>query len=138
MAKFWRSWLYWVTPFNYVVGGMLATEVQYVPLSRAGLAFVLTRTYSGLEIVCRDDEYAVFNPPSGQTCQQWAGAFVDAFGGYLNNPNATSSCQYCQYRVGDEYFIPLNIEFSERWRNVFLLLAYIGMFCGAVSHRSEC
>ncbi|KAL5519561.1 SNQ2_2 [Sanghuangporus vaninii] len=119
MAKFWRSWLYWLTPFNYVLAGMLATELH------------------GLEVVCRDDEFAVFSPPSGQTCQQWAGDFVNAFGGYLNNPNATSSCQYCQYRVGDEYFTALNIEFSDRWRNVFLILAYFGfnMFATIIASR---
>ena len=125
MAKFWRSWLYWITPFNYVLAGMLATEVQYVPPSRVGF-LMLSQVCSGLDIVCEPDEFAVFNPPSGQTCQQWAGEFVDAFGGYLNNPDATSSCQYCQYSVGDEFYSPMNIEFSDRWRNVFLILAYIG------------
>ncbi len=83
---------------------------------------------SGLVIKCQSDEFAIFNPPSGETCQQWAGAFVDANGGYLNNPNATSSCQYCQYSVGDEYYTPLNISFDNRWRDAFILFAYFSMF----------
>ncbi|KAL5519548.1 SNQ2_1 [Sanghuangporus vaninii] len=106
MAKFWRSWLYHLVPYTYVLSGMLSTELH------------------GLVVTCKEDEFAVFNPPSGQTCQDWAGEFVDAFGGYLTDQNATSNCQYCQYRVGDEYFVPLNIEFSNRWRDVWLVFCY--------------
>jgi ATP-binding cassette, subfamily G (WHITE), member 2, SNQ2 len=75
-------------------------------------------------ITCVDDEFTVFNPPSGQTCQEWAGAFISAVGGYIDNQDATSDCRYCQYRVGDEFFTPLNIRFSNRWRDAFLVLAY--------------
>jgi len=106
MAKFWRSWLYQLTPYTRVLAAMLSTELH------------------GLVIRCQSDEFALFNPPSGQNCQQWAGDFVNANGGYLNNPNATSNCQYCQYSVGDEYYTPLNIKFSNRWRDAFILFAY--------------
>ncbi|EJC98670.1 uncharacterized protein FOMMEDRAFT_170902 [Fomitiporia mediterranea MF3/22] len=106
MAKFWRSWLYWLTPYTYVLGGMLSTELH------------------GLTVNCRDDEFAHFNPPSGQTCQQWAGEFVSAFGGYLNNQNATADCQYCQYRKGDEFYTPLRISYDDRWRDVWLVFCY--------------
>ena len=106
MAKFWRSWLYELTPYTRLLAAMLSTELH------------------GLEITCKSDEFAVFNPPSGQTCQQWAGEFVDAFGGYLNNPNATDSCQYCQYKVGDEFFTPLNISYDKRWRDAWIVFAY--------------
>jgi hypothetical protein len=56
---------------------------------------------SGLEITCKPEEFARFNPPSGQTCLAWAGDFVKAAGGYLDNPNDSDSCRYCQYRVSD-------------------------------------
>lgn len=82
---------------------------------------------SGLVIRCQEDEFAVFNPPSGQTCQQWAGDFATANGGYLNNPNSTASCQYCQYSVGDNFFVPLNISYHNRWRDAWILFAYFGM-----------
>ena len=49
---------------------------------------------------------------------------MDAVGGYVDNPNDLSGCRYCQYRVGDQFFTPLNIEFSTRWRDAFLVLAY--------------
>lgn len=76
--------------------------------------------------MCKSDEFVQFDPPSGQTCQDWAGDFVDAVGGYLNNPNATAACQYCQYKVGDEFFEPLNISYGYRWRDAFIILAFFG------------
>jgi hypothetical protein len=56
---------------------------------------------SGLKITCKADEFAVFNPPSGQTCAAWASDFVNAVGGYLDNPNDSAGCRYCQYKVSD-------------------------------------
>ncbi|KAI5119991.1 hypothetical protein M0805_004434 [Coniferiporia weirii] len=106
LAKFWRSWLYELTPYTRVLSAMLSTELH------------------GLPITCNADEFAVFNPPSGQTCTEWAGDFVNTFGGYLNNPNATSLCQYCQYKIGDEFYTPLNISFDNRWRDAWILFAF--------------
>jgi hypothetical protein len=82
------------------------------------------RVLRGLEITCVDDEFTVFDPPSGQTCMEWAGAFMNAVGGYVDNPDDTSGCRYCQYRFGDQFFTSLNINFSNRWRDAFLILAY--------------
>lgn len=132
MAKFWRSWLYQLTPYTRLLSSMLSTELQCVSPSCIFFRFIsliiigigIGIKNSGLNIVCQDDEFAVFPPPSGQTCQEWAGEFVTTFGGYLNNPNATDSCQYCQYQKGDEYFTPLNISFDNRWRDAWILFAY--------------
>ena len=72
-------------------------------VSYASVGFVLggklTKIGSGLVIKCKSDEFAVFNPPANQTCVQWAGDFVNTFGGYLDNPEDTSACRYCQYAV---------------------------------------
>lgn len=57
----------------------------------------------GKQVVCRESEFAIIEPPSGQTCQDWLGPFIEATTGYLTNPQAESGCQYCQYRTGDEY-----------------------------------
>ena len=127
MEGFWRSWLYQLDPYTRLLSTMLSTELH------------------GLNIRCAADEFTVFNPPSGQTCLEWAGDFVNYYGGYLNNPNATDACQYCQYAVrsstqcgvaaladyayvqaGDQFYTPLNILYSNRWRDVFILLAFSG------------
>ena len=61
-----------------------------------------------------------------QTCSAWAQDFANAFGGYIDNPSATSACRYCQYVVGDQFFDPLNISFSNRWRDVFIIFSFFG------------
>ncbi|KAF8131532.1 pleiotropic drug resistance ABC transporter [Boletus edulis] len=106
LSKFWRDWLYQLAPYTRTLSAMLSTELH------------------GLVIVCASDEFNVFNPPANQTCQEWAGDFVNAFGGYLDNPLAASACRYCQYSVGDEFFTPLNIAFDNRWRDAFILFSY--------------
>ncbi|KAF8555113.1 pleiotropic drug resistance ABC transporter [Imleria badia] len=106
MPSFWRDWLYQLVPYTRALSAMLSTELH------------------GLVIECASDEFNVFNPPANQTCQEWAGDFVNAFGGYLDNPLATTMCRYCQYSVGDEFFTPLNISFDNRWRDAFILFSY--------------
>lgn len=45
--------------------------------------------------------------------------------GYLLN-NATDMCQYCAYKVGDEFYEPLGYDFRHRWRDLGILAAFIG------------
>ncbi|OSD06180.1 hypothetical protein PYCCODRAFT_1384259 [Trametes coccinea BRFM310] len=105
LATYWR-WLYQLSPYTRLTSAMVSTELH------------------GLTITCNPDEFIQFNPPSGQTCQQWAGEFVDGLGGYLANPNDTTACRYCQYSVGDQFFLPLNIRYEDRWRDVWVLFAF--------------
>jgi ABC-type multidrug transport system permease subunit len=106
LNKFWRSWLYQLNPYTRTLAAMVSTEL------------------TGLVIKCKPDEFAVFNPPANQTCSTWAQDFANAFGGYIDNPSATSDCRYCQYNVGDQFFDPLNIPFSHRWRDVFIVFSF--------------
>ncbi|KAG2022687.1 ABC transporter [Coprinopsis cinerea AmutBmut pab1-1] len=106
LEPFWRSWLYHLSPYTRTLAAMLSTELH------------------GLAIKCKPDEFAVFNPPTGETCASWAQEFVDRFGGYLDNPLDTIACRYCQYKVGDEFFVPLNIRFENRWRDAFIVFSF--------------
>ncbi|CAE6444379.1 unnamed protein product [Rhizoctonia solani] len=106
MPKFWRAWLYHLDPFTRLISGLVSTELH------------------GLPITCTSIEFSVFQPPSGQTCVQWAGDFVNATVGYLENPNATSDCQYCPYSVGDDFYAGLNISFDTRWRDLGIMIAF--------------
>lgn len=45
-------------------------------------------------------------------------------GGFLLQPDATSGCQYCPYRSGNEYLATLNIEASQKWRDFGIFLAF--------------
>ncbi|KAJ7610902.1 ABC-2 type transporter-domain-containing protein [Roridomyces roridus] len=107
-GHFWWTWLYQLVPYTRSVAAMVSTELH------------------GLVIKCNSDEFAVFNPPSGQNCSQWAADFVTAAGGYLDNADATENCRYCTYAVGDEFYTPLGITYGHRWRDVFIFLAYAG------------
>ncbi|KAF8203885.1 pleiotropic drug resistance ABC transporter [Pholiota molesta] len=106
MIKFWRSWLYQLNPYTRTLAAMVSTELH------------------GLILQCKSDEFAIFDPPQGQTCNSWAQSFVELAGGYLDNAMDTIRCRYCQYRVGDQFYEPLNIFFSHRWRDAFILFSF--------------
>ncbi|KAK4046639.1 ATP-binding cassette transporter snq2 [Microbotryomycetes sp. JL201] len=111
LPAFYRAWLPYLNPFTHIISAMVTTELHDLP------------------VVCQDFEYSVFNPPAGQTCGEWAGPFVQAVGGYINNLSATSACQYCQYAVGDEFFKPLQFSYESRWSEWAYLLAYTAFNC---------
>jgi ABC-type multidrug transport system permease subunit len=99
--------MYPLNPLTRIISGMVSTELD------------------GLEVRCIARELVSFIPPSGQTCQQWAGEFVTAAGGYLVDGNATDICDYCQYAVGNQFFEPLQIFYDDRWRDWGILLAFV-------------
>ncbi|WVR08472.1 hypothetical protein IAU60_005527 [Kwoniella sp. DSM 27419] len=106
LPYFWRSWMYQLDPFTRLISGLVSTVLK------------------DQQVVCRDNEFNIFSPPSGQTCTQYAGAFAQAVGGYLNNPDATTDCQFCQYRVGQSFYEPLQISYSTRGRDAGIMVAY--------------
>ncbi|KAI0541535.1 ABC-2 type transporter-domain-containing protein [Xylaria digitata] len=106
LPVFWRYWTYYVNPSTYWIGGVLAA------------------TLNGSPIQCDVSETARFDTPSGQTCQEYAGAYASSAGGYLLNPDARADCQYCPYMSGNQYLATLNIDASEKWRDFGIFLAF--------------
>ncbi|CAK9439979.1 uncharacterized protein LODBEIA_P40790 [Lodderomyces beijingensis] len=86
---------------------------------------LITSFLHGREINCTQQELAYFDPPPGQTCQQFAGGFLNRAGGYLSDPGASSNCGYCQFNNADEFLATLGAKFSFRWRNISFFVAYI-------------
>lgn len=84
LPHFWKSWMYWLTPFHYLLEGMLG---------------VVTHKQ---QVKCVPREEARFRPPPGQTCQQYAGPFAQQAGGYVEQ-GADGLCNYCQYSTGDRF-----------------------------------
>jgi len=104
---FWRYWMYYANPTTWWIAGVLGATLHDIP------------------VVCSSDELAYFNPPPGQTCMQYAGDYIRSVGaGYLQNPDATSDCGFCQYSVGDDYLTGLNINASDKWRDFGIFLAF--------------
>ena len=106
MPGFW-TFMWKVSPLTYVVQTLVALVLHEK------------------KVECSHEEYNFFEPPSGLTCQEFAGTYVTDNSGYLLNPNATSNCGYCEYRVGDEYMSTVSVKYSYRWRNFGFMWVYI-------------
>ena len=83
------------------------------------------------QISCSSVEFIKINPPSGQTCVQYLNKFIDMNGGYLTNPNATSQCNFCQYRTTDQFLQSRNVFYDNRWRS-------LGIFIGFTAFNVSC
>ncbi|KAI4211548.1 MAG: hypothetical protein LQ351_005725 [Letrouitia transgressa] len=106
LPGFW-IFMYRVSPFTYLVEGMLVT----------GLA--------NTNVVCSEIEYVTFQPPSGRTCGEYTEAFTSTIGGYVRNPEATSDCSFCQTNDTNKYLELLSSSYSHRWRDFGILWAFI-------------
>ncbi|KAG0364544.1 ABC-2 type transporter-domain-containing protein [Gamsiella multidivaricata] len=107
MPKFWSSWMYWLDPYHYVIEALVTVQLHDV------------------RVRCEGDEFSVFNTPAGQTCGQYAASFMQAATGYINNPNDTSNCQYCEYSYGQDFYQGLSMDFAYRWRNLGIMCIYL-------------
>ncbi|ODV94809.1 hypothetical protein PACTADRAFT_50669 [Pachysolen tannophilus NRRL Y-2460] len=107
MPGFWRRFMYNVSAFTYVVQALVAPLVH-------------NRT-----IKCTSDEYNIMDPPDGQTCGDFLATYIDNNGGYIENEDATSSCEYCPYTYQTQVVEQYNVKWEYRWRNVGILYAYI-------------
>ncbi|KAL5606544.1 hypothetical protein BROUX41_002947 [Berkeleyomyces rouxiae] len=108
MPDFWHSWMYQLDPFTRLIGGMVTTALH------------------GEAVECSSNELNVFTAPDGQSCQSYMADFFARGGsGYVDSLNATT-CGYCAYAVGDEFYEPLDLSFSNRWRDMGIFLAFTG------------
>ena len=118
LPRFW-IFMYRVSPFTYLVSGMLST----------GLA--------NTEVICADNELLVMQPPSNQTCGEYLQAWIHgqtnmpASGGYLVDDNATSDCQFCPLSETNAFLSTLSSNYDDRWRNFGILCVYIVFNMGA-------
>lgn len=90
LPGFW-IFMYRVSPLTYLIAGLTATGLH------------------GRPIICSREELSVFNPPSGMTCGDYLGPYLQQAPGRLYNPAATQGCEYCQFRSADQYLSMTNI-----------------------------
>ncbi|KAL5362246.1 ABC-2 type transporter-domain-containing protein [Aspergillus floccosus] len=103
---FW-IFMYRVSPFTYMVQGMMTTAV------------------ANTDVVCAANELLHFPPPTGQTCGQFLQDYIDAAGGYLQDSNATNICTYCTIGKTNLYLAGVNAFYDQRWRNFGIFIVYI-------------
>jgi ATP-binding cassette subfamily G (WHITE) protein 2 (SNQ2) len=118
IQPFWRYWLYYLNPFNYLMGSLLVF------------------TSFDQEVRCKQSEFAIFNPPAGQTCASYLANYLQGMGHASNliNPQATADCHVCQYTRGSDYLATLNLNaYYYGWRDaaicvIFALSGYALVF----------
>lgn len=109
IQAFWRYWIYWMNPFNYLMGGLLVFNVW------------------DTDIRCKESEFAIFDPPAGETCMEYLGPFMETLGSRMNlvNPDATESCKVCQYRYGSDYLYTINLtDYYYGWRDIGIVAIF--------------
>jgi len=106
LPYFWRSWMYWVTPFHYLLEGFLGVAIHDQP------------------VVCMSGEFARFNAPPGQTCQSYTQPFIAQAGGYVQ-VGVDGICEFCQYANGDQFGRGFSVYYSNRWRDFGIFWAFI-------------
>ena len=106
-----RYWLYWINPFSYLMGGLLIFPNW------------------DIDVVCSENELALFDPPAGQTCGEYLTAYMEGpFGSSSNllNPEAQAGCQVCQYQSGSDWLRSMNLdEYYYGWRNVGITALFV-------------
>lgn len=108
IQTFWRYWIYYLNPFNYLMGALLIFTDFDTPIS------------------CSESEYAVFDPPYG-TCGEYLTGYMEGLGSRANltNPDATKGCRVCQYTRGSDYLNVVNLEdYYYGWRNAAICVIF--------------
>jgi ABC-type multidrug transport system permease subunit len=108
---FW-IFMYRVSPFTYMVQGMMTTAV------------------ANSDVVCASNELLHFAPPTGQTCGQYMRGYIDAAGGYLQDYGARDICTYCTIGQTNLYLESVNAFYDQRWRNFGIFIVYIAINIG--------
>ncbi|KAK7747504.1 Multidrug resistance protein [Cytospora paraplurivora] len=106
MPHFW-IFMYRVSPFTYLVQGMLAASV------------------ANTAVECASNELLTFQPLSNQTCGEYMGNYIAVSGGYLTNADATSDCTYCSISDTNVFLAEVSTNYDDRWRNFGILWAFI-------------
>ena len=110
IQTFWRYWIYYLNPFNYLISSLLVFTSFDAPVH------------------CAPHEFAVFDPPRGQSCGEYLAEYKRGFGARtsLVNAEALSECHVCEYRRGSDYLVALNIkDYSYGWRDAGLVAMFV-------------
>ncbi|QKX63303.1 uncharacterized protein TRUGW13939_10472 [Talaromyces rugulosus] len=108
IQAFWRYWMYYLNPFNYLMGSLL------------------TFTIWDAEVNCAEGEFAIFDPANG-TCGEYLAPYQQGMGmlSHLVNPNDTSACKVCQYGSGSDYLKTINLkEYYYGWRDAGIVAIF--------------
>lgn len=109
IQPFWRYWIYYLDPFNYLMGSLLVF------------------TTFDAEVKCAEKEFAIFDTPSNSTCREYLTPYMKGMGARANlvNPDATEGCKVCEYRTGTDYLATINLpEYYYGWRDAAIVCIF--------------
>ncbi|KAG5929200.1 ZEB2-regulated ABC transporter 1 [Claviceps africana] len=106
LPGFW-IFMYRVSPFTYLVSGMLSTGV------------------ANTKVTCAANELLRFKPPANQTCLQYMQDYMRVFGGSLIDPDERTTCQFCSISETNKFLASVSSDYQDRWRNFGLLWIYV-------------
>ncbi|OQV01877.1 hypothetical protein CLAIMM_07167 [Cladophialophora immunda] len=106
LPSFWRSWMYWLTPFHYLLEAMLGSIIHNQPVR------------------CNRGEFARFSAPPGYTCQSYTQQYITQAGGYVQ-VGADGLCEFCQYATGDQFGHGFSVYYSHHWRDFGIFIGFI-------------
>ncbi|GKZ32454.1 hypothetical protein AbraIFM66950_001842 [Aspergillus brasiliensis] len=106
LPRFW-IFMYRVSPFTYLVSSVLSVGI------------------AGNTVECSDIELLHIPPPTGQNCSSYLDEYVRNYQATLLNPDDRTECLVCSISNTDQYLSALSMSYSDRWRNVGILIAYI-------------
>lgn len=100
--------MYRVSPFTYLVSGLLSTSL------------------SNADVHCASFEVrTILQTPSGETCGQYLAEYIALAGGVIYNANATENCELCSIATTNEVLASVSVFYTDRWRNFGLMWVYI-------------
>lgn len=106
LPGFW-IFMYRVSPFTYLVSAMLST----------GLA--------NTDVVCADNEYLKFKPPTGMNCGDYLDRYINANGGYVQNNATMGECSICPIKSTNVFLTAVSANYDNRWRDFGIMWAFI-------------
>ncbi|KAF1950929.1 putative multidrug resistance ABC transporter [Byssothecium circinans] len=106
LPGFW-IFMYRVSPFTYMVSGMLSIGV------------------ANTNVVCALNELLHFEPTGGRTCGEYMAPYIAMAGGYVQDENATSNCEFCAMGDTNVFLGAVHAEYSNVWRSFGILWVYI-------------
>ncbi|KAG9252266.1 ABC multidrug transporter [Emericellopsis atlantica] len=109
IQEVWRYWLYYLNPFNYLMGSMLVFTTFDAPVH------------------CGREELAIFDTPDGQTCGEYLADYMQGLGSRTNllNPDDTRDCSVCQYQTGSDYLYNMNLkDYYYGWRDAAIVALF--------------
>ncbi|KAL8989589.1 MAG: hypothetical protein Q9177_001554 [Variospora cf. flavescens] len=114
LPGFW-IFMYRVSPFTYLVSGMLSV----------GLA--------NARITCAPDEFLYFSPLPLSSCASYLGPYMEERGGYLrpDSMNSTSECVFCSGSETNMFLAGVSAVYGDRWRNLGIFWVYVIFNVGA-------